>query len=407
MIKKLLFTSLVGVSTLYGETLSELINLSQNNAHINGEKLQVEALNEEYKSYKNSNLPNIEIGGTYIATNQETISVPNNGTSAYAKASFVLYDGDKRSSQYESYEYNIKSSNYKLEQTKNNIALSIVAYYFNYQTLISQKEAKQKEIETLQAQKQRLENFLAVGNITSDQVDKIDSSLQGAIVASHEIELQIQTVLHDLQYITGKEITISDKASINTNTEQKIRADIKALEAASLAQLSNVESAKSGLYPQITINDTYSMYDYNYDNNDYTNPENQNIASINLAWNIFDFGATKQKANAQYKQYLASQKNLEYEKNKANIELKLALKSYEIAKLKIEAAHANVKAANSTFEVIESQYQNGVMDNVTYLDALSSKYNAQSVYEKSKNDLEIQKAKILYYSGANIQEFIQ
>ena len=148
--------------------------------------------------------------------------------------------------------------------------------------------------------------------------------------------------------------------------------------------------------------------DINYDNNTYRYPyDSQNVASANLSWNIFSFGETKYKHESKFKDYLSSKSKLEYEKNKASVDLKLALKAYEIGKSKIKSAQANLKAASSAYDVIKSKFENGLVDNVAYLQSLSEKYNAISQLNTSINDLEIKKANIIYQSGKKLQEYIK
>jgi len=146
----------------------------------------------------------------------------------------------------------------------------------------------------------------------------------------------------------------------------------------------------------------------NYDNSAYASlPDTQNVFKLNVNWKIFDFGATDDAFKSNYKKYLSSKSNLEYEKIKANVDLKLAIKAYEIAKLQIKSASLALDAANATYNSIESKYKNGLVENVTYLEALSEKSAAISILEKAKNDLEIKKAMIVYYSGLNVWENVQ
>ena len=133
----------------------------------------------------------------------------------------------------------------------------------------------------------------------------------------------------------------------------------------------------------------------------------QNILSANLKWNIFSFGETKYKYESKYKEYLASKLKYEYEKNKANVDLQLALKAYDIAKAKIKSAEANLKAAESAYEVIKSKYENGLIDNVAYLESLTEKFDAISQLKTSINDLEIKKANIIYHNGEKLEEYIK
>ncbi|MGE3591813.1 MAG: TolC family protein, partial [Arcobacter sp.] len=161
--------------------------------------------------------------------------------------------------------------------------------------------------------------------------------------------------------------------------------------------------------PTITLDNTYSYYDNNFDNKAYENNalDHQNITSANLSWNIFSFGETKYKYESAYKSYLASKLNYEYEKNKANVDLQLALKAYDIAKAKIKSAEANLKASESAYEVIKSKFENGLVDNVAYLQSLSEKFDALSQLKTSINDLEIKKANIIYNSGKKLEEYIK
>jgi outer membrane protein TolC len=135
--------------------------------------------------------------------------------------------------------------------------------------------------------------------------------------------------------------------------------------------------------------------------------DEQNIFSVNLNWNIFSFGETYHKYQSKYKQYLSLKSKFEYEKNRANVDLQLALKGYNIAKLKLQSAQLSLKAANSTFEVVKSKYENGLVDNVAFLESLSEKSNAMSVVEKSKNDIEIKKAQIIFHSGKELIGYIE
>ena len=411
MIKKIVLSSLVCSSLLQAHNLQELVGLSLENKQIQAARLNVESLEQEYESYHSSTLPNLSVSAKYISTDEESAAAAKSGWMGYAKASYVLYSGWKHSRMLESYEAGIKGSNLDLEQLKNKIALNVIENYYNYKTLCSFKEAKQKEIETLKAQQKRLKNFLNVGKATSDEVDKIISNVESANVALQEIELQMQTILHAFEYITANKITIDKdiyKFDID-DIQNSERSDIEALKHKADQVLLSAKATKSGDYPIITIDDTYTHNAYDYDNQlfDTMMVENQNVISLNLTWNLFDFGSNDQKYQSAYKKYLAQKDQLDYETYKAKVDLQLALKAYEISQYKIESAKANLKAADSAYETIESKYLNGSVDNVAYLDALREKFTAFSGYQKSLNDLEIQKANIIYFSGNNLQEYIK
>ena len=226
----------------------------------------------------------------------------------------------------------------------------------------------------------------------------------------HELELNIQTVLHELEYITGQKVNISDGSYIQiSNEENELRNDIKSLEHTVKTKLINAKSVKTGDNPQITLDNKFTYYDKNYNSSTYASSalDEQNIFSVNLSWNLFDFGSTKSAYNSAYKSFLSTKSKFEYEKNKASIDLNLALKSYDIAKLKIKSAQAALRAAISTYDVIKNKYENGLVDNVSYLEALSDKSDAQSSLSSAKYNLEVRKANVMYQKGKNVWEYVK
>ena len=409
--KKLYFIFLVPLF-LSAQNLEELVNLSIQNKLVDSSQKSLDSIKDEYKSIKSGYMPSLDVGANHSITDKETTSVPKNSSKTYASISYELYDGGKKSDIYDSYESNIKSSEKSLEALKNDISLNVVTYYYNYLSYISQKEAKEKEIEQLDSELTRLSRFLDAGTTTEDEVQKIISRLESSKVTLQELELEILTILHNLEYITGEKVTISAGSNLKeleNNAQNDLRFDLKSLEYDVEAKLANSKSEKSGYLPTVTLDNTYSYYDSNFDNKAYESNtiDHQNIASANLKWNIFSFGETKYKYESKYKDYLSLKSQLEYEKNKANVDLELAIKSYEISKLKIKSSEANLKAATTTYDVIKSKYQNGLIDNVAFLESLSEKFTALSQLKTSQNDLEIKKAKILYYSGKKLEEYIK
>ena len=395
---------------LYGQNLEELVNLSINNKMVNASQQSLDSIKDEYKSIQSGYLPSLDVGVSYATTNEETASVPKDSTKTYATLSYELYDGGKKYDTYDSYESTIKSSKESLQSLKNDISLNVINYYYNYLSYVSQKEAKLKEIEQLDSQLTRLTRFLSVGTTTQDEVEKIISSLENSKVTLQEIELSIITILHNLEYITGQKVSIDTGSSIKeseNDLKSDSRFDLKSMEYSLDSKLSTANAQKSGYLPTITLDNTYTVYDRNYDGNYSNSPDEQNILSANLKWNIFSFGETKYKYESKFKDYLSSKSKYEYEKNKADVDLQLAMKSYEISKLKIKSSQANLKAATTAYEIIKTKYENGLVDNVAFLTSLSEKFSALSQLKTSQNDLEIKKAKILYYSGKKLEEYIK
>jgi len=384
---------------LFSEDLNDLINMSLKNKNIMASQKNVESVQDEYESVKKAYLPELSVGASYVDVSRETASYANNSMNAYVDVSYSLYDGGKKDLTYKSYESQINASKEDLNTLKNEVSLDVINHYFDYLTYVSQKEAKITQIEQLRAQYQRLSKFLDAGTTTIDELDRIKSNLESANVELHELDLNIETVLHELEYITGKRVNITDGSFIEVSDEEgELRNDIKSLEFDAKTKFIEAKSVKTDNMPKVTLDNTYTYYDHNYNSSTYQNGtiDDQNVFSVNLKWDLFDFGSTKAAYDAKHKSFLSTNSKLDYEKNKAEVDLNLALKSYEIAKLKIKSAKAALKAAISTYDVTKNKYENGLVDNVSYLEALSDKSDAQSALSLAKYNLEVRKANLMY-----------
>ena len=408
--KKIYFTFLVPIF-LYSQNLEELVNLTIENRLVESSKQNLDALKDEYKSVQRGYLPKLDAGASYSINEHEYPNNPKKRANAYGSINYMLYDGGKKYDIYDGYETNIKSGEKSLDALKNNLSLTVIQYYFDYLSLEAKKDAKQKEIEQLTAQEDRIGRFYNAGTTTEDELQKIVSRLQNAIVELQEIELNIITITHNLEYITGTQVSIKDGSKledINNLIQKSPRFDIQALDLSTQSKQSIAQAQKSGYYPTVTLDNTFNYYDNNYDKFIDTDSNNhQNVASANMKWNLFSFGQTKYQYESKQKEYLASRSNFEYEKNKADVDLQLALKSYNIAKAKIKSTEATLKAAQSAYEIIKSKFENGLIDNVAFLQSLTEKYDAISQHKKAINDLEVKKATIIYHSGEKLQEYIR
>ena len=409
MLKSISFLLIVPF-TLFGENLTQLIELSKNNKMIDSSKINLDSTRDSYESVKNSYMPKFNVAAGYSNNSYEAMGYPENALSVQGSVNYILYDGGKKGNTYDSYESSIKSESESLENLKNQIAIQVTNYYYNYLSYVAQKEVKLQEIEQLEAQYSRLKKFLDAGTVTDDEVQKIISNIQTAKVALHEIELNIETINHNLEYVIGQSVNIESGSTITeyASNENKLRADLKAIEYQLESLKATARATKSGKLPKVSLNNTYSHNELEYNNSTYaTDDYNKNLASVNLSWDIFDFDTTNKAYEAAFKKYLSLKSQFDYEKNKANVDLKLANRAYEIGKLKIESAQAGLNAANSAYKTIKAKYEAGLIDNVSYLAALTDKYSAQSSLKVALNDLELKKANIIYYSGEKLEEFVK
>lgn len=396
---------------LYSYTLDELIELSHKNRVVESATHQLSAKEKAYDSSKSSYLPTLELGGTYQNVYEETPALAQNSLKVQASLKYTIYDGGKKGSLYDQLESGIDASRQNVEAIKNSISLDVARLYFEYLSLESDKDATNQEIEQLKAEFKRLDLFYKSGSTTKDEVVKIDSRLKNAMVMLSEIELESQRILHTLEYYTTQKIQKIDEGSVVTLNEQErvARADIESLEYEALSVLHEAKTKKSENLPKVYFDNTLSYSDYYFDDKSLESSflvDTQNIAMLNLSWNVFDFGARTKAYESKFQEYLSKKSALEHEKHRADVEYRFAKKALEIAKQKVDATKATLDAASSTYELVKFKYQNGTIDNVAYLESMSEKYDADRGYKRALLDLEVKKAELIYYSGKDVKEFL-
>ena len=395
---------------IFAQDLKELVQLSIQNEIIVSEQHNKQALEYAHKGLQKDKLPSATMNANYANTLNENISSPKNVLGANLQAHYQLYDGGNLNSSLESYRAKIKSAEENIQASKNNLALQTISHYFNYQSLVSQREVIKETIANLNTEHQRIQKFLQTGMTTKDELYLSQLTIESESIQHHEIDVQMQNILHSLLDLTGQRASITKGSSIKevASLVVEVRPDIKALQYDVQDALHSAKASKSSQRPNVSLDNIATFSNANYSSNDYSDETQfNNQISLNLSWQIFDFGASSNRYQSLYAQYLSLNTHYEYEKKKAQTALELSNKVYETTKLKINLAKTRLKVANVVYEMTKAKYDNHIIDYLVYLDALSKKQLAISELEKTKNELEIHKATIIYYSGKNLKEYIQ
>ncbi len=104
---------------------------------------------------------------------------------------------------------------------------------------------------------------------------------------------------------------------------------------------------------------------------------------------------------------LATEKNLAYKKNEQKKDEELYRKAIEVAQNQIKSAKASLISANLSYDNMKKRYDANLVTFTEYLQALSTKYDAESTFIQALNNYEIQKANYIFYSGQELEQYIQ
>jgi outer membrane protein TolC len=412
-VKKLLLLSIVP-AILFGDDLKSLLEFAkQNNNLVKASKMSTYSKEKELESAKSNYYPTLDASAFYKRDDDATPFQSGTTYGASAKIGFDIYDGGKKSYTQKQKENEHKSASFSYKDTKKSILLSITQKYYNLKSLQSTLQARVEAAKAVKAQLERMQYFYEAQLATSDDVDRLQSAYDSNTYTIESLKFQITTLKKGLELEVGKRIdSLEDSHFLKTLQKEKEELDsIQALKYSKTALLNLSETIDSYYYPTIHIEDTYSLYKYQDEPSLAGQPipllDNQNEIMATVGLRLFDFGTLKEQKEALKLQADALGQQIIYKLKEQQMQLELSLDRIHTANLNIKSAKSALKAAKSALKTITQKYNAGIVDNVVYLDALSSKTQAQAMYEKALNDLEIAYAIYYYYNNKNIEEFLQ
>jgi outer membrane protein TolC len=406
---KLLY--LVIPAIIYGDSLQGLLDYANaNNNLIISKNLTQKAKQKEVDSSKSASSATVDIGGYYQRLDDRSNMMPGDIYSGYAKVSYDIYDGGKKSSITKQKQDELKASVFETTAFKKSLSLQIVQDFFNIKNIDSSILALEEERKSLNAQLQRVKKFYEADLSTKDNIDKLQSAYDTNNYNIQSLKFQRLSVLADLKLKVGRDISTLENTKFKKPSNLKLELDdsINSLKAKE-SSLKNLAASLESIYePQVNISDTYSINEYG--RTDTMHPEgldNQNKLMLSVNLRLFDGGTVQKSKQAVIINSRALKNQIDYKIKEQKMQFDLSASRIATSKLKIKSAFSALNSASSTYTTIDEKYKAGIVDNVAYLDALSVKTNATALYKRSLNDLEIAYAIYYFYAGKNIQEFIK
>ncbi|RLA77400.1 MAG: TolC family protein, partial [Epsilonproteobacteria bacterium] len=399
---------------LNAEGLKSLLKHAQeNNELVVSQKYTEQSKQKELDSANSNYYPTVDAGIFYQRDDDASPFRPGTTYGASVKVGFDIYDGGKKS--YTSKQKNSEhtSAMFSYSDTKKSIALAITQDFYNIKSLEASLEAREESSKALKAQLERMLKFYDLKLATNDDIDRLQSAYDSNVFAIDSLKFEILSLKSALELKVGRNIdSLDDSKFKKTLSQQSDELDsIQALRANKTALTNLSETVDSFYYPNIRIEDTYSLYGYQDEPSIGGTPieqlDNQNTIMATLNMRLIDFGVIGEQKAAIALQADALNEQIKYKSKEQKMQLSLATRRIETVNLNIKSSQSALKSATSALETITKKYNAGIIDNVVYLDALSSHTQAKAFNEKSINDLEIAYAMYYYYNSKNIEEFIK
>ncbi len=399
---------------IYAQDLSSLIASAQkHNQLLKASALQVASKHKALESQKSAYYPTLDVGGAYVTFDKVSAFQPGNTLNLFAKAGVDLFDGFRKSAQVKQKENAYTASQYDLIYLKKSLSLDIVKDFYNIKSAESQRKALQEKARQLQADIKKVKKFKLAGLAAQDYVDKLQSAYETNNYAVESLKLTIKTLKRYLSLKSGILINSLDESTfLNPKHLTYTPSEaIKSLQEHAKEITHSAKALSSIYYPNIRLEDTYGYYDYSRDDGlqklGINQVDKQNKLAIVANLRLFDNGSIKKQKEALQIQRQAMQEKIDFQKTQEKIRYELSIDALKTAKLNIHSAQSALKAAQSVYKSIKAKFNAGIVDQITYLDALSQKTASQARFKKAQNDYEIAKANFYFAANKNLKDYIK
>lgn len=430
-----LFLVLISISAVHSQALWSLDSCvsyaMDHNFTVRKNMLNLEAKRIELQSAKMDIAPSVSasVGETFSigrATSVNGIIVNNSqsSTSLGAHLSMPLFQGLRTHHNIAVSKYDLQAAVYDLEQIKDDIELTVTAYYL--QVLLTKEAltvAKMQE-EISRKQLERIQKLVNYGRNSDADLYEAQAALAADQYAITEASNNLRLALLDLTQLLnlpldpGFDVEELDDLFFKELISRELylvdyihyalanKPGLKATEQRIAMRERQIKMARSGWYPSLSFSASYGTgYYYAYaeayaKNNlpfgEQLNNNGQGMFSISLNIPIFDKLSTYNSVKLSKISLMNYQ--IQMEEDKANItkDIEQAYANVVASKEKYLSAESYLAAAKKSFEYEEVRYEAG--------GSTIFQYNESRVrYEKAQSDL-IQ-SKYSYLIRLKILEF--
>ena len=405
MLKNILILFLISTS-LYAVSLKELLNsVEVTNENYQAQQALQQMAKKQYESASKDNFPTLNLIGAYENNSKVLEHEPEDILYGELKASYTLYDGGRITNNKLAKKSLHESQKFNTQYLKQEIMLDVIREYFSFQNSKSAIEVLNYKINELDEQIKKSEILVKNDLVTKDKLQALIASKKESLYDIETLKIDLENAILQLSLLTGLDILPQDDDKLLEpiyKEEQRYDIEAKKLEA----QSSKYSSEKYNYLPTISINNSLKKQEYLHYDEIYNDKLNNQI-SLQINIPIFDFGKISKDKEASQLETLALNKEIEYKEKSIQIERKLALKSLESSKIKLDSAIAALEATNTTYEFSKKRFDANLISYTEYLTELTKKQDANYRIILAKNDIELKKANLAFALGIDLLTLIK
>ena len=405
MLKNILIFFLISTS-LYAVSLKELLNsVEVTNENYQAQQALQQMAKKQYESASKDNFPTLNLTGAYENNSKVLEHEPEDILYGELKASYTLYDGGRITNNKLAKKSLYESQKFNTQYLKQEIMLDIIKEYFSFQNIKSAIEVLNYKINELDVQIKKSEILVKNDLATKDKLQALIASKKESLYDIETLKIDLENSILQLSLLTGVDILPQDDDKLLEpvyKEEQRYDIEAKKLEAQSLKYNEKMHN----YLPTISINNSLKKQEYLHYDAIYNDKLNNQL-SLQINFPIFDFGKISKDKEASQLETLALNKEIEYKEKSIQIERKLALKSLESSKIKLDSAIAALEATNTTYEFSKKRFDANLISYTEYLTELTKKQDANYRVILAQNDIELKKANLAFALGIDLLTLIK
>ncbi len=373
--------------------------------NIKSKQLEVEAASSAYA-------PTVDIGLSQSINSPATIQTPGSIGTAFVKAQMNIFDGGRKALTKEAKQFERDSAIYEKQAFAKSTALQVVKQYFELKKLRANLKAIQQRGNELSAQLSRVKKLKKAGMATSSAVAKLKAAFEGNRYGIENMKLAIESSEENLELLSGIRIHNLKRNYFSEPKGVKFRLfdATRAMIAQANALGKNADAIHAAYYPQLNASYTYSKTEFS----DLAKgvppdsmPDHSHTFQLTAAMRLYDGGTIGSTSEAVKYKKLALLSQVRHETKKQRMDYRLASKRLRTTRAQIKSAKSALSAAQTAYNEAKKNYEAGIIDNVTYLDALSGLTDAQARYQATRYDYEVNKAIYYFYAGQSLKRYIK
>ncbi|RBQ29509.1 TolC family protein [Aliarcobacter vitoriensis] len=405
MLKNILIFFLISTS-LYAVSLKELLNsIEVTNENYQAQQALQQMAKKQYESASKDNFPTLNLIGAYENNSKVLEHEPEDILYGELKASYTLYDGGRITNNKLAKKSLHESQKFNTQYLKQEIMLDVIKEYFSFQNSKSAIEVLNYKINEIDEQIRKSEILVKNDLATKDKLQALIASKKESLYDIETLKIDLENSILQLSLLTGLDILPKDDDKLLEpiyKEEQRYDIEAKKLEAQSLKYNEKMHN----YLPTISINNSLKKQKY-LDYDEIYNDKLNNQISLQINIPIFDFGKISKDKEASQLETLALNKEIEYKEKSIQIERKLALKSLESSKIKLDSAIAALEATNTTYDFSKKRFDANLISYTEYLTELTKKQDANYRVILAQNDIELKKANLAFALGIDLLTLIK